>query len=48
VILKRLMKAIRGPQMEIQATVIRADGTVEKLGKVASGRVKFKTSTGGN
>lgn len=46
--LKRVWTAIVGPQMAIQATVIRADGTVEPLGVVAKGRVKLHTSTGGN
>jgi hypothetical protein len=46
--LKRIWKALVGPQMNIQATVIRKDGTVEPLGVVAKGRVKFKATTGGN
>lgn len=46
--LKRIWKALVGPQMNIQATIIRKDGSVESLGVVAKGRVKFKATTGGN
>lgn len=34
------------PRFTVEAKVIRADGTVEDLGVVGKGRVKFETEAG--